>query len=62
MIARNNPSIAPTDPVERARYILELKRAYRRGDLAPQLETSDIDDRVVRLVLPHLYPPEIAEA
>ncbi len=62
MIARNTQSIAPTDPHERARYILELKRAYRRGDLVSQLTPSDIDDRVVRLVLPHLYPPEIAEA
>lgn len=62
MIARNTPSIAPTDPVERARYILELKRAYRRGALVPQPAPSDIDDRVVRMVLPHLYPPEIAEA
>jgi hypothetical protein len=62
LIARPSRSIAPTDPSERARYIQELKLAYRRGELFSQLAPADIDDRVVRLVLPHLYPPVVAEA
>jgi hypothetical protein len=63
MIERaNSHSIAPTEPGERARYIRELKAAYQRGELCSQLVPADIDDRVVRVVLPHLYPAVIAEA
>jgi hypothetical protein len=55
-------SIAPSDPTDRARYIQDLKTSYQRGELQSQLLPEDIDDRVVRVVLPHLYPRAIAEA
>lgn len=56
------PTIAPTDPSERARYVEALKQAYGRGELVSRLSPSRVDDTLVRVVLPHLYPPEIAEA
>ncbi|MEC7947369.1 MAG: hypothetical protein VX265_07345 [Myxococcota bacterium] len=56
------PSSAPSDPAARARYVAALKAAYARGELRSRLSPSDIDDRVVRVVLPHLYPAVVAEA
>lgn len=62
MIARPLCSVAPTDPTDRAGYIQELKRAYRAGELRPQRMDAPTDDRMVRVILPHLYPPVVAEA
>jgi hypothetical protein len=62
VIARTHRSVAPKEPTARAEYIQQLKAAYQRGELRSQLCEADIDDRVVRVVVPHLYPPVVAEA
>lgn len=65
MIIPRALSVAPTEPNQREQYIQELKAQYQRGELRPQMTPTDlmeIDDRLVRVVLPHLYPPVVAEA
>jgi len=55
-------SVAPRDPVARARYLEELKLAYRRGALRAQFGPQLPNDRVVALVFPHCFPTVVAEA
>jgi hypothetical protein len=42
-------SLAPRDPAQRAAWIDELARAYRRGSLLAELRPDTADERIIAI-------------